>query len=147
MWCSVRQTLTLSMVLIAGCSGGAVKTVPAKGAIKTTKGEACANALIVFHPLDKNRLGDPKPVATADDTGAFVVRTFTMEDGAVPGDYGVTVVWPGQPQEAQFSITGEGKSAGSDRLLGKYGNPSQTLIKITIPKSGDENISLQVEAL
>jgi hypothetical protein len=135
------------IVLIAGCSGSAVKTVPAKGTIKTSQGEACANAIIVFHPLEKNRLSDPKPVATADETGAFVVRTFTMEDGAVPGEYSVTVVWPGQQQEAQFSITGEGKTAGLDRLLGKYGNPSQPLIKITIPASGDQNISLQVEAL
>lgn len=147
MGCSVRQSVVLLVALTAGCSAGAVKTVPAKGTIKTAQGEACANALIVFHPLEKTRLGDPKPVATADETGAFVVRTFTMEDGAVPGDYGVTVVWPGQQQEVQFSITGEGKSAGSDRLLGKYGNPSQPLIKITIPASGDQNISLQVEAL
>ena len=141
----LRRVLLVSISLVAGCSGSAVKTVPAKGTIKTAQGEACANALIVFHPLEKSRLNDPKPVATADASGGFVLRTFAMDDGAVPGEYGVTVVWPGDQGEKTLSLSGEGNSAGPDRLRGKYGNPKQPLLKVTIPPSGDSNISLQVE--
>lgn len=141
----LRRTLLVSIGLIAGCSGSTIKTVPAKGTIKTAQGEACGNALVVFHPIEKSRLNDPKPVATTDTLGGFVLRTFTMDDGALPGEYGVTVVWPGEQGEKTFSLSGEGNSAGPDRLRGKYGNPKEPLLKVTIPPSGDSNISLQVE--
>jgi hypothetical protein len=141
----LRWIVLVSFGLFAGCSGNAIKTVPAKGTIKTAQGEVCGNALIVFHPAEKDRLNDPKPVATADANGTFVLRTFAMDDGAVPGEYGVTVVWPGEQGEKALSLSGEGNSTGPDRLRGKYGNPKQPLLKVTIPPSGDSNISLQVE--
>jgi hypothetical protein len=91
-------------------------------------------------------LNDPKPVATAEDSGEFVVRTFTMDDGAVPGEYGVTVVWPGENQgNSGLSLSGEGSSGGADRLGGKYGNPKDPKIKVTIPANGDLNMKIEID--
>ncbi|MFM2013643.1 MAG: hypothetical protein RLZZ396_2427 [Planctomycetota bacterium] len=138
--------LILLVAMISGCSKGNPKTAAVKGMIKTKQGQPCGKALIVFHPLEKSRLNDPKPVATAEDSGEFVVRTFTLDDGAVPGEYGVTVVWPGENQgNSGLSLSGEGSSGGADRLGGKYGNPKDPKIKVTIPANGDLNMKIEIE--
>lgn len=145
---STRLGLFLTLALAAGCSES-VKAVPTRGVIKTTKGQACEKALIVFHPTDAKRINDPKPLAVADANGSFVVRTFTTDDGAIPGEYSVTVVWPTATEEEKpkMSLFGEEGSGGGgpDRLKGKYGNPKQPKIKVTITKEGDPNLSIQVE--
>ncbi|MFN6128488.1 MAG: hypothetical protein ACK6DC_02585 [Planctomycetota bacterium] len=143
-----RLGLLIPWALAAGC-GASVTTAPTRGVIKTTKGQACEKALIVFHPTDSKRINDPKPLAVADANGSFVVRTFTTDDGAIPGEYGVTVVWPTateaeKPKMSLFGDEGSG-GGGPDRLKGRYGNPKQPRIKVTIPKEGDPNLSIQVE--
>lgn len=133
-------------LFLQGCSGKASKAVPSGGILKTTKGEPCVGALIVLHPLEKARVNDPKPVATADANGNFVLRTHTQDDGAEPGEYGVTVVWLGATAGAkEFSLSSESGGGATDRLSGRYGNPKDPKIKITIPSGGDKSIALQVE--
>ena len=69
-----------------------------------------------------------------------------MGDGALPGEYGVTVVWPGENQgKSELSLSGEGSSGGADRLGGKYGNPKDPKIKVTIPANGDLNMKIEIE--
>jgi len=137
--------LTLFLACV-GCGQGVSKTAPVKGVIKTKQGQPCAKALVVFHPLEKARLNDPKPLAIAEDSGEFTVRTFANDDGAVPGDYGVTVVWPGEASgKSDFSLSGEGGSSGADRLGGKYGNPKDPKIKVTIPPSGEPNLKIEID--
>ena len=136
-------------ILAAGCSQP-VKTAPSRGVIKTSKGQPCEKALIVFHPTEAKRINDPKPLAISDSTGAFVVRTFGTDDGAIPGEYGVTVVWQAEPagEKPKMSLFGDeegGRNVGPDRLKGKYGDPKKPRIKITIPSGGDPNLSIQVE--
>ncbi len=141
-----RLFFVLLIALLSGCSKGNPKTAVVRGVIKTKQGQPCSKALIVFHPLEKPRLNDPKPVATAEESGEFVVRTFTMDDGAVPGEYGVTVVWPGDSDgQSALSLSGEGSTSGADRLGGKYGNPKDPKIKLTIPASGDPNLKIEID--
>lgn len=109
----------LCSLTLLGCSGNASKAVPSGGVIKTSKGEPCAGALIVLHPQEKARVNDPKPVATADANGNFVLRTHTLDDGAEPGEYGVTVVWLGSDVGAkEFSLSSE-SGGGSHRSVGR----------------------------
>ena len=141
-----RLSFVVFVALVSGCSKGNPKTAVVRGVIKTKQGQPCSTALIVFHPLEKPRLNDPKPVATAEESGEFVVRTFTMDDGAVPGEYGVTVVWPGDSDgQSALSLSGEGSTSGADRLGGKYGNPKDPKIKLTIPASGDPNLKIEID--
>lgn len=142
---SIALTLLASTSLL-GCSNSGPKVVPAGGTIKTLSGAPCKDAFIVFHPLEKARLHDPKPLANADESGNFTLRTFTMDDGAAPGEYGVTIVWADKSSnQREFSISGEGSAAATDRLGGKYGNPKDPKIKVTIPAEGNKSISLQVD--
>ena len=135
-------------VLMMGCSSSEPAPVPVKGMVKTKKGQPCDNALVVLHPTAKDRLNDAKPVATTNAEGKFVLTTFALDDGALPGDYSVTVVWPGKGgAESKFSLSGEGEGAagGADQLKGKYGNPSQPLLKATVPAQGGADLLLEVE--
>lgn len=60
--------------------------------------------------------------------------------------YAVTVVWPGQqPKLGKISMTGEGAPVGPDQLKGKFGSPSNPLLKATIPKKGAPDLSLEVD--
>jgi len=133
-------------LLMFGCSSSGPVPVSVKGTVKTKKGQPCDNALVVLHPTAKDRLNDPKPVATTDAEGKFVLTTFAVDDGALPGDYSVTVVWPGKSgPESKFSLSGEGAAGGADQLKGKYGNPSQPLLKATVPAQGGADLMLEVE--
>lgn len=138
--------LPVLMVVFLGCSNNTARTVASRGVLKTSKGEACEGALVVFHPLEKGRVNDPKPVATVDASGSFVLRTHTQDDGAEPGEYGVTVVWLGPAVGAkEFSLSSESASGTTDRLGGKYGNPKDPKFKVTIPPDGNQAIELKVD--
>ncbi|MFN7733780.1 MAG: hypothetical protein ACK5OB_17925 [Pirellula sp.] len=142
----LRVWAAWSMLAMLGCSPTGVAPVPARGVVKTKSGTPCEGALVVFHPQEKGRVNDPKPVATADASGNFVLTTMALNDGAVPGDYGVTVVWPSKSNgERELSLSGEGGGGGADQLGGRYGDPRTPAIKLTIPAQGNTDIQLQVE--
>jgi hypothetical protein len=135
----------LILLVSMGCSPTGVQPVATRGVVKTRSGEPCNGALVVFHPTEKDRLQDAKPVATADASGNFVLTTFALNDGALPGEYGVTVVWPGESTGGgEFSLSSESNSS-QDRLGGRYGDPRTPVLRVTIPSTGSEPIELQVE--
>lgn len=129
-----------------GCAPSGPAPVASKGIVKTKNGRPCDNALVVFHPRDVGRLNDPKPVAKTDGEGRFVLRTLSENDGALPGEYAVTVVWPGKDAKAsKISMTGEGEAVGTDQLKGKFGDPNKPLLNATIPIKGASDIMLVVD--
>jgi hypothetical protein len=135
-------------VLLLGCGKAAPTTAEIRGELKTTSGTACGGALIVFHPQEPNRVNSAKPLAIAEADGSFVVRTFSDADGAEPGDYKVTVVWPQakNAKEGQMSLSSEGGevSGGPDRLKGAYGDPNTTTLRVTIKPTDNEPLKLTV---
>ena len=58
----------LSVLLLCsfaiGCTPSASGPVATKGTVKTKRGRPCDNALVVFHPLEKDWLNDPKQGGT-----------------------------------------------------------------------------------
>ena len=143
----VRVICILALSLSVGCGPTKPGPAPAKGVVKTKAGVACEGALVVFHPQENERINAAKPVATADAQGNFVLTTHAQNDGAIPGDYGVTVVWPGKTAAlaSSLSLSSEGSSSSPDRLAGKYGNPQSPILKVRIEKAGNQEISLVVE--
>lgn len=139
-----RFPFIISVVcLIAGCGPAVVKTFPCKGVAKW-KGTPCDGALVVFHPLAADRINDPKPVATTDAMGNFSLTTFELNDGAIEGDYGVTIVWNVPDKEAKFSLSGEG-GGGTDKLQGRYGDPSNPKLKATVTARDDNVFTFDLE--
>lgn len=131
----------------AGCQRGPVRPERAvvSGKVVTKQGKPCDGALVVLHPKAPGRGSDAKPVARAAEDGSLSFTTFEAGDGAVPGDYGVTVVWPAKAKEAAMSISGEGGGATGDQLSGRYGNPAATLLSVTVPPSGVTEWVIEVE--
>lgn len=139
LFCSVLSLLT-------GCEARALHT-PASGSVKLEDGTPCDGALVVFHPQDEGRLNDPKPVATCEADGSFVLTTMEPDDGALPGQYGVTIVWIGEEKSGgkqRMSLSGEGGGGGSDRLKGKYGSPQNPRLSAEVKADQPNNFDFVV---
>jgi len=148
----MRSSGTLVAVMLFtlapfGCQRGPVRpaTAPVAGRVVTTDGKPCDGALVVFHPKAPGRSADPKPVGRAADDGSFSLTTYETADGAVPGAYGVTVVWPPKAKEAQITLSGEGGGGGGDRLAGRYGDPKEPKVSVDVPKEGLSAVVVEVE--
>jgi len=141
--------LALALAAIAfapGCSGkdrwqqGRPPLVPASG-ILTHDGQPLAGANIVFHP----RSGTHTAFATSDAEGRFQLTTFDPADGAVAGDYDVTVTHlviendanPRDPEHlpplhhAEYSLIPE-----------HYYNREKSGLTATVPADGTEKLEL-----
>jgi hypothetical protein len=110
----------------------------------TFKGQPCGGALVVFHPAEKGRENDPKPVATTKDDGTFTLSTFGENDGASAGEYGVTVVWNASAKSGKLSLGSEG-DGGADKLGGRYGDPRSPKLKASVTAAGPNQVVLAVE--
>ncbi|MGL6076063.1 MAG: hypothetical protein ACRC8S_18045 [Fimbriiglobus sp.] len=134
----------LGLLLILGCGESKPKVYKASGKVMTKSGKPCDNALVVFHPLDPSRVNDAKPVATTDKEGNFVLQTYAENDGAMEGEYGVTIVWNGSSKAPKLSLGGEG-STSPDLLQGRYGDPRAPKIKEKVTAAGPNEFKLTVE--
>jgi hypothetical protein len=104
-----------------------------------------AGALVVFHPVsaDREKQVGGKPFAKVKEDGTFTLTTYTEDDGAPEGEYGVTVDWRTQPKEGKFSF-GEG-GGGASRLTPKYGNPQQPVLRATVKKGDSNRFTFEVD--
>jgi hypothetical protein len=79
--------IVVSIIGLAGCGTDGPKVYPAKGKL-TYKGQPLAAAGVTFHPTSNGSLA----AAQTNTQGEFQLTTFTPSDGAIAGDYVVTVV-------------------------------------------------------
>src|SRR5437763_12721850 len=85
--------LTLLMASPLACSSAKQQALyPVKGQV-LYKGSPLAKALVVFHPLQESSALAQKPFAYTDAEGRFTLTTERPADGALAGDYAVTVEW------------------------------------------------------
>jgi len=140
-------TMAWIAAAMACCGCGAEsgpRPVPVAGRVLTDAGQPCGGALVVFHPLAADRANAAKPVATSAEDGSFQLTTARPADGAIPGDYAVTVVWPEPARAGKVSLSSEASGGGPDRLGGRYGNPGRPQIKVTVPPSGENGLTIEV---
>jgi hypothetical protein len=70
-----------------------------------------------------------------DKEGRYTLSSFMPNDGAPPGDYIVTVVWP-----TSFQRIGDQDFPVGDRLGGGYASKSKTSLKATI-RAGETELA------
>jgi hypothetical protein len=87
-------------IVVVGCSAalcgcGASGPVSVKGVV-TVDGKPLSGAGISFIPVG----GSGRPAfAATDDQGRYTLTTHSPNDGAMPGEYTVTIVWEEPPHE------------------------------------------------
>jgi hypothetical protein len=126
----VASLITALAAAGAGCQRGPVRpaTAPVVGRVTTKGGKPCDGALVVLHSKAPERSGEAQPVGKTSDDGSFSLTTYEASDGAVPGSYGATIVWPAKVKEARMSLSSEGGAAAATN------SPAATAIR-TIPAS------------
>ncbi len=95
----VAAALVVLVVASAGCSQEQdprfLPVFPAKGTV-TFKGKVPEGASVALHPKDPELAKNPKfipPCANVQPDGTFALTSYKSNDGAVPGDYVLTITW------------------------------------------------------
>jgi hypothetical protein len=115
------------MALLIGCSGDpALVCHPVTGQV-TFDGKPVAEAMVVFHPLESIAGAAARPIAYTDASGAFALTTNESRDGALPGEYAITVELRA-PRQVGEEIVRDGRNI----LPAKYSQPTTSGLKFTV---------------
>ena len=130
-----------------GCQPGAnrPKTVPVTGSV-TFKGAPVAGATVSFQATDGSR----SSVGITDDGGKYALTTFVRGDGAVPGEYRVSIKTI--TQAVVESTTADGKyeppsgpiPEPKNELPAKYASTEKSGLKATVssgPNTADFDLA------
>lgn len=125
-----RLLIALLVVAPVGCG----KSAPLRPPRQPTHGTVTYNgkppdgAVVQFWPLplDKVDWRTVKPSARVAPNGAFQLNTFEMNDGAIVGEYAVTVLWTGSNPDLPRP----------DLFQGRYSDPKKPVLKVSI-KEGE----------
>lgn len=145
---SLRTGLALvGTVCLIGCGGGGgdkwtdkrPKTVNVSGVV-VYKQQPVAGANVVFHP----QAHEHGAAGVTDSSGRFTLRTFDANDGAVPGEFKVTVTKieiQGTGAEDAPAV-GETVVKETMALPAKYADQYKTDLTVTVRDGGEGNVEL-----
>lgn len=154
---SSRLFVVIMLAAVTGCgggSGGFPKTYPVTGSVKLN-GKPIDGAMVTFQ-LD----GDKRnAIGTTDKSGEFSLSMFRPGDGAMPGQYKVSirkedavaapsnVPPPGQIGSAELAadyappaaVTGGGGGKKKSEIPDKYTNDGTSGLRATVVESKTDN--------
>lgn len=122
--CVSRSLMLVALVQLGGCSNevsDGLTKYPAHGSV-LLDGSPMAGLVIRF--TSTSPTGDSNsrfPVGVTGPDGAFQLSTNGDGDGAVPGDYDVTVVWPATNTPPL-----------QDKLGGAYSTPAKSKLHVKL---------------
>ncbi|MEW4455522.1 hypothetical protein AB1L30_22825 [Bremerella sp. JC817] len=125
-----KLLVLLTSIGLIGCSSKEAwhtDVVPVVGSV-TVNGENPEGAIIMFHPVNGDidaRASRPSGLVT--DDGTYQLTTYEYGDGAPPGDYVFTILWPQEPKMGGLS---------PDRMGRIYATPKASDLRITVPAEG-----------
>jgi hypothetical protein len=130
-----RCTLLFAMALVVGCSSESAnpKTFPATGKV-TLNGSPLEGATVNFYPME----GKGSSIGTTDAEGNYSLTTFRSNDGALPGQYKVTITKYTSPPKAA-SAPETGSLASGELDVATYAPPSDNPVA-TATNTGPENL-------
>lgn len=121
------------VVVLTSCSQKSPMAVYAVRGTVLYKNKPATGAWVVFHPLENVDTGRPLPLATVEADGSFRLSTYKLHDGAPPGRYAVTVLWPSDAVKGE-----DGTPMGPDRLKGRYADPKNTPLQVELRAAPNE---------
>lgn len=111
------------------CGSGNARVDPVRGEV-FVQGKPAEGAAVHLHPRDKEKC---RPAfATVEADGTFQMTTFAKNDGAVPGDYVVTIVWRDERTEDGETIY------SADKLGDRYSKADTSTLKATVTTGANE---------
>ncbi|MGN6134450.1 MAG: carboxypeptidase-like regulatory domain-containing protein [Aureliella sp.] len=159
-WHSAHVPLLAVCVLALGCSAGQdpnrPPTYPVRGTV-TLNGKPVEGAVVTFQPME----GKGSAVGSTDANGVYTLSTFNPSDGALAGQYKVSIAKyeggvsptssstnapgqlgpPGLPDDyAPPALTGNvSRPTGPKNLLpAKYANPDSSALRATVDTGKNE---------
>ncbi|MEP3478751.1 MAG: carboxypeptidase-like regulatory domain-containing protein [Fuerstiella sp.] len=151
---SLKNYLVLLTLFSVGCGAGEVvdrpETFPVTGVV-SLDGSPLAGATVTFRPKKKGGRG---AVGMTDETGTYELMTFDTADGALPGDYMITVVkqehTPGDPSYTDSNSDNYGKNPPPeaeaktiDIVPSKYSDAKTSGFTASVSE-GENNFPLEV---
>jgi hypothetical protein len=146
-----RFVMLSALALLAGCSSAASdkwtkdrpKTIPAEG-MATYQGKGVEGASVTFAPSDKNGTA---AYAITDAEGKFALNTFGDKDGAVAGDYSVTITKK-EVETTQNPKDPNGppvKSVEKSLIPARYSSSATSKLKATVKDGGENKFSFELK--
>jgi hypothetical protein len=125
---TLKPLALFSLVLVLPACGPSRKSVyPVKGRVVDSAGNPLVGATVIFHPVAPDPEDPTKPAAHVDEKGTFELTTYVEGDGAPAGEYAVTILLV-PPKKGPLD------TQAPDRLKGKYANPKDSKIRVTVEK-------------
>jgi hypothetical protein len=123
----------LLAVSVAGCTKSDM--APVTGVL-TLNGQPASGAEVMFNPKTAGRLA----VGKTDEAGRFKLSTGAPDDGAVPGEYVVTLGEYYGPDNPPKMTSGPLPS----RFPQKYGDPSTSPLTAKVEREGKNEFTFEV---
>lgn len=142
-------TVALMILCLAGCGSGSDEwaakrptPVPAGGAV-LHKGQPVSDATVLFVPEGHKHAA----IGRTDADGKFKLQTFEQDDGAVPGDFKVTVrkveviAAAGDPEEDDAELPPPEERS---LLPESYGNAALSGLTASVKEGGENNFTFEL---
>lgn len=138
----------LVTLLAAGCGSDGPEVHTVNGSV-LFQGEPATGAMVIFNPKSGEIGSLKRPSAKVGKDGKFELSTFGAKDGALAGEYLVTVSW----REFEGSLEGDmglaasadAKAGGGDRLGGRYSQPNTSGLTATVVAGTNELPPFELE--
>jgi hypothetical protein len=87
------------------------------------QGKPAGGVLVVFH-ADPATPEAPRAYGKTAADGVFALSTHEPQDGARPGGYRITLIWPPTEEEEN--------SGSGDKLQGRFADPQQSTFRFEV---------------
>lgn len=135
-----RGLFVLALLTVSCGKVQSEKVYPVEGKV-LFDGQPAAGAIVLFHPNFSKHgpaLEAVQPTGIVGEDGSFRLTSFAKEDGALPGEYLVTITWPEGPERPAKAGTKPKKGLHADRLKGRY-NSAKSPIRAEV-KEGNNSL-------
>lgn len=133
---SFACAIVVLTLLVAGCSKSDMVAVT--GTV-TLNGQPADSVEVMFNPQGSGRMA----TSHTDASGRFSLSTAAPGDGALPGDYAVTLTEyypPGKPPAMP-----KGGGLLPSRFPPQYQNPTQSPLKAKVERGGKNEFAFDVK--